>query len=198
MRLFIGISPSDDVRRSLVKMQGFLSRHGVSGAYSAPENLYMTLAFIGEYPESDAVLDAMEEVMFDPFGIQYDHIGTFRESIIWGGIESSEPLEKLVKRLRYELDKAEIPFDHAGFVPHFTLARHADFSRGIPSMEIVPVPMTVDQMILFRSDRGKNGMVYTPIGAVDACGAICTTAIGAATALKDREHAEKWIKNQEG
>jgi hypothetical protein len=65
-------------------------------------------------------------------------------------------------------------------------------------MEIVPVPMTVDQMILFRSDRGKNGMVYTPIGAVDACGAICTTAIGAATALKDREHAEKWIKNQEG
>ena len=164
MRLFIGISPSDDVRRSLVKMQGFLSRHGVNGAYLTPENLHMTLAFIGEYSESNAVLDAMEEVTFDPFEIIYEHIGTFRESIIWGGIESSEPLEKLAKRLRYELDKADIPFDRAGFVPHFTLARHADFSRGIPPVEIVPVSMTVDQVVLFRSDRGKNGMVYTPIG----------------------------------
>ena len=128
----------------------------------------MTLAFIGEYPESDAVLEAMEEVTFDPFGIKYDHIGTFRESIIWGGTEPSESLEKLAKRLRYELDRADIPFDHAGFVPHFTLARHADFSRGIPSVEIEPVLMTVGQIILFRSDRGKNGMVYTPIGTVDA------------------------------
>ena len=168
MRLFIGISPSDDVRRSLVRMQGFLSRHGISGTYLTPENLHMTLAFIGEYPEPDAVFDAMEEVTFDPFDIRYDHIGTFRESIIWGGIESSESLEKLTKRLRNELAKADIPFDHAGFVPHFTLARHANFSRGIPCVEIAPVSMTVDQMVLFRSDRGKNGMVYTPIGAVDA------------------------------
>ncbi len=169
MRLFVGISPSDDVRRSLVQMQDFLSRHGVSGAYLTPENLHMTLAFIGEFPESDAVLDAMEGVKFDPFGIEYDHIGTFRESIIWGGIQSSEPLEKLVKRLRYELNKADIPFDHARFVPHFTLARHADFSHGFPSVEIEPVSMTVDQMVLFRSVRGKNGMVYTPIGTVEAC-----------------------------
>ena len=128
----------------------------------------MTLAFIGEYPESDAVLDAMKEVTFDTFGITYDHIGTFRESIVWGGIEPSDPLETLAKRLRHKLDNADIPFDHAGFVPHFTLARHADFSRGIPSVKIEPVPMTVDQMILFRSDRGKSGMMYTPIGAVDA------------------------------
>ena len=106
VRLFVGISPSDDVRRSLVRMQDFLSRHGISGTYLTPENLHMTLTFIGAYPEP--------------------------------------------------------------FTPHFTLARHADFSHGIPSAEIVPVPMIVDQMILFRSDRGKNGMVYTPIGAVNA------------------------------
>ena len=169
MRLFVGISPSDEVRGALVRMQGYLSRHGISGAYLAPENLHMTLTFIGEYPEPDSVLDAMAEVMFDPFEIIYDHIGTFRESIVWGGTASSEPLEKLVKRLRYELDRAAVPFDHAGFVPHFTLARHADFSRGIPPVEIMPVSMAVNQMVLFRSDRGKNGMAYTPIGAVDAC-----------------------------
>ena len=168
VRLFVGISPSDDVRRSLVRMQDFLSRHGISGTYLTPENLHMTLTFIGAYPEPDPVLGAMEEAAFEPFEIVYDHIGTFRESIIWGGTEPCEPLETLVKRLRYALAGADIPFDRSAFTPHFTLARHADFSHGIPSAEIVPVPMIVDQMILFRSDRGKNGMVYTPIGAVNA------------------------------
>ena len=30
----------------------------------------------------------------------------------------------------------------------------------------------------------------------NACGAICTTAIGAATALKNREQVDRWIKNR--
>ena len=168
MRLFIGISPSEDIRKGLVKAQGFLQRHGISGAYSTPENLHMTLAFIGEYPEIDPVLDAMEAVPFTPFAITYTHIGTFRESIVWGGIENSDPLTTLVKRLRYELAKADIPFDGAAFSPHFTLARHADFSKGIPPVEIDPVSMTVDRITLYRSDRGKAGMIYTEIGYIVA------------------------------
>ena len=168
MRLFIGISPTDEVRKGLVKAQGFLQRHGITGAYLTPENLHMTLAFIGEYPEIDPVLDAMEAVPFSLFPITYTHLGTFRESILWGGIEPSAPLDALVKRLRYELAKADIPFDGAAFSPHFTLARHADFSKGITPATITPVTMTVDRITLYRSDRGKNGMVYTEIGYVEA------------------------------
>ena len=74
----------------------------------------------------------------------------------------------LVKKLRYELAKADIPFDSANFSPHFTLARHADFSKGIPPVNVEPVTMTVDKITLYRSDRGKNGMVYTEIGYVEA------------------------------
>ena len=168
MRLFIGISPTPDIRKSLVKAQGFLQRHGITGAYLTPENLHMTLAFIGEYPDADTVLDAMEDVAFTPFEICYTHLGTFRESIVWGGIEPSEPLSTLVRHLRYELAKADIPFDGASFSPHFTLARHADFSKGIPPVDIEPVTMTVDGITLYRSDRGKNGMMYTEIGYVEA------------------------------
>ena len=168
MRLFIGINPSSELRKALVKAQGFLHRHGITGAYLTPENLHLTLAFIGEYPEIDPVLDAMENVEFSPFPIIYDHIGTFRESILWGGIEPSDSLTSLVKRLRYELAKADIPFDGAAFSPHFTLARHADFNKGIPPATITPVTMTVDRITLYRSDRGKNGMIYTEIGYVEA------------------------------
>jgi len=163
MRLFVGISPSDEIRRSLVKAQHFLSRHGITGVALTPENLHMTLAFIGEYPEIDPVLDAMKEVAFDPFPLTYDHLGTFRESIVWGGTAPSVPLDALAKRLRYCLSKADIPFDSGAFTPHFTLLRHADFSRGIPPVDITPVSMTVHEITLYRSDRGKNGMIYTPV-----------------------------------
>ena len=168
MRLFIGISPSDDMRRALAGTQESLARSGINGAYLAPENLHMTLAFIGEYPEAEQVSGVMAQAAFDPFEIVYDHIGTFRESIVWGGIESCGPLEELVQRLRRALAAAGIPFSDSAFVPHFTLVRHADFSHGLPDVPVAPVPMTVDQIVLFRSDRGENGMVYTPVGAVAA------------------------------
>ena len=168
MRLFIGISPTDEIRKSLVKMQNYLQRHGTTGSYLTSENLHMTLSFIGEYPEVDPIMDAMEEMSFSAFPIVYSHIGTFRESIVWGGIEPSEPLMILVKVLRRQLALADIPFDNSSFSPHFTLARHTDFSRGIPPVEIEPVAMSVDRITLYRSDRGKSGMVYTEIGYVDA------------------------------
>ena len=55
MRLFIGINPSDEIRKALVKAQNYLSRHGIAGTYLTPENLHMTLAFIGEYPDEEYV-----------------------------------------------------------------------------------------------------------------------------------------------
>lgn len=172
MRLFIGISPTAEVRKSLVRMQNYLQRHGITGAYLTPENLHMTLAFIGEYSEIDPVKDTLEEVPFSSFPITYTHIGTFRESIVWGGIEPSERLTTLVKRLRRQLATAGIPFDNGTFSPHFTLARHANFSKGIPQIEIEPVTMTVDQITLYRSDRGKNGMIYTEIGYSEAVSSV--------------------------
>ena len=140
----------------------------ITGAYLTSENLHLTLAFIVEYPEADPVLDAMEQVAFTPFDITYTHLGAFRNSIVWGGIEDSAPLAALVKHLRYELAKADIPFDNSSFSPHFTLVRHADLSKGIPPVDIEPVTMTADKITLYRSDRGKNGMIYTEIGYVEA------------------------------
>ena len=168
MRLFVGISPADEIRKNLAKAQRFLKRHGITGTYLTPENLHMTLAFIGEYADPDPVLDAMEEAAFEPFTITCSGIGTFRNSIVWGGVLPSEPLEALAKRLRYELAKADIPFDNSAFVPHFTLARHADFSKGIPPFPAEPVSMSVQEITLYRSDRGKSGMIYTPVGITEA------------------------------
>ena len=54
MRLFIGIRPNEAIRSTLVKAQEDLAHLGISGSFLLPENLHMTLAFIGEHPDADS------------------------------------------------------------------------------------------------------------------------------------------------
>ena len=164
MRLFIAIGLSDEIRKTLVKTQDYLLRHGVRGRYTAAENLHMTLAFIGEMPDPDPVLDVLEGFSFAPFDIALQDAGIFIGGILWAGIRPSDPLERMVKRLRRALAEAEIPFDRQGFRPHITLVRDMRTEKGLPEIHIPGSAMTVDHITLFRSDRGKNGMIYTEIG----------------------------------
>ena len=131
----------------------------------------MTLTFIGEHPDPDQVLEVLENVDFPAFSITLNDIGIFNNNVLWAGVHESEPLQKLAKNLRYELAKADIPFDRKAFMPHITLFRNVDDSKGVPETHVPHVPdvsMSVNSISLFRSDRGKNGMIYTEIGSVSA------------------------------
>ena len=77
MRLFIAISLNDEIRKTLVKTQDYLSRHGIRGSLTPRENLHMTLTFIGEHPDPDQVLEVMEKVEFSSFPIVLNDIGLF-------------------------------------------------------------------------------------------------------------------------
>ena len=166
MRLFIALRLSDRIRDVLVEAQEEMRWKGVQGNYTKEENLHLTLAFIGEYPEPDEVLEAIGEVGFVPFRIALGETGTFPD-IWWAGIEPSDSLEALVKRLRRVLAEHGIPFDRKKFVPHITLIRKPSCRAEIPLDEVIQrLPaesMTVDRISLMRSDRGKDGMIYTEI-----------------------------------
>lgn len=167
MRMFIAINPTDEIRKTLIKTQDYLCRHGIQGSLTPRENLHMTLTFIGEHPDPDQVLETMSQVEFSAFPLTLNEIGLFNNNVLWAGVQESEPLQQLVRRLRYELAKADIPFDRKAFMPHITLFRNVDDSKGVPETHVPAVSMLVDSISLFRSDRGKNGMIYTEIGTVD-------------------------------
>ena len=59
MRLFIAINLSQEMRESLIDLQNDWYDSGVRGNYSPEENLHLTLAFIGEYPDVGQVMDAL-------------------------------------------------------------------------------------------------------------------------------------------
>ena len=169
MRLFIAIRLDKEMKQLVGSIQNSFRRQNVRGNYIPEENLHLTLAFIGEYGDPDRVLEAMEGFSFSPFMITMDKVGCF-DQLWWAGIDGSAELEKLARGLRRALADAGIPFDRQKFKPHVTFLRKAEHAekKQISHLEIQPVSMQVGRVSLMQSTRGKNGMIYTELGAVAA------------------------------
>ena len=167
MRLFLAIRLSEELKAALTGAQRAMYERGIRGRYTPEENLHLTLAFIGEYPDAEPVLEALDGVRFAPFPLSLEGIGCFGD-LWWAGVAESEPLAALSRRVRRALAEGEIPFDRKRFSPHITLIRKA--SKAASGIALPPAAMTVERLSLMRSDRGRNGMLYTEIGAREAEG----------------------------
>ena len=169
MRLFIAINLSPEMKTALTDAQRAMYDRGVRGNYPPAENLHLTLAFIGEYPNADAVMDALSTVAFTPFELTLDGVGRFRD-LWWAGLRASAALNAVVRRVRRALAEQDIPFDRKRFAPHITLIRKA--SRDAAGILIQPASMTVRTISLLSSRQGRNGMIYTELGVLEADAAL--------------------------
>ncbi len=167
MRLFIAIQFEENILDALTDFQADLRSQGVAGNYTRRENLHITLAFIGEYGNPDEVLEAMEQVDFRPIEISLDGVGSFG-GLFWVGLADNPQLAGYVKRLRRELPEQGIPFDRKRFSPHITMIRKYSCRVGkeIAVSDPPKGSMTATRVSLMRSERGKNGMIYTEIGSI--------------------------------
>ena len=165
MRLFIAIQLSDAMKDALSAAQDEMYDHGIRGNFTIRENMHLTLAFIGEYPDKEQVLDTLSSVSFSSFSISLKGMGCFRD-LWWAGMEESVPLAAVVRRIRRALAEHNIPFDRKRFSPHITLIRKA--AGTMPGIQINTVSMPVERISLMRSDRGKRGMIYTEVGEIRA------------------------------
>ena len=165
MRLFIAVVLSDEMKDALISIQNRMYDKGIRGNYTTEENMHLTLAFIGDYPNPEIVLEALSAVDFTPFALSLEGIGCFGD-LWWAGVKDSAPLEAVTRRIRRALAENDIPFDRKKFSPHITLLRKA---RGeMPGIRMMPASMAVSSISLMRSDRGRNGMIYTEVGEIQA------------------------------
>ncbi len=137
----------------------------MNGRFTRMENLHLTLAFIGEYKDPNAVLDVMETITLEPFDLNLSGVGHFHD-LFWVGVQPAPELDHYVKSLRRALAEHNIPYDRKKFSPHITLIRRAEFLDQT-AVEVVRPPvasMFVENVSLMRSDRGKHGMIYTELG----------------------------------
>ena len=122
MRLFIAACLDDDVRNTLIKVQDGLKGQKLKARYTKPENLHMTVAFIGDYGNPDAVLDALETVQFTSLETTFEGLQVHRDMIFARLIETPQ-MVTTVKRVRCALADAGIPFDKKGFLAYHAYKR---------------------------------------------------------------------------
>lgn len=162
MRLFIAILLSEEMKKALCDLQDDMIRQGIRGHFTGEDNLHMTLAFIGEYDPQD-VLDVMECVPYEGGTLTLSGYGNFGR-LLYASLEAEESVRDYVRDLRKALRSAGIPYDTKDFLPHVTLARN--IAKGLPALTVPSVTMHADRISLMKSERTKDGMIYTEIASI--------------------------------
>ena len=162
MRLFAAIVCPPTVGETLRLAQAELRRLGQGGSFPPPENLHLTLSFLGETQRLDDARAAVAACGgFGGFSIMLSGFGRFGD-LWWAGVRPSPRLDGLERRLRNALRDRGFSPEERPFIPHVTLARRltlppdaepADFSAAAP----------VSAVTLLESHLGDGPPRYTPI-----------------------------------
>ena len=161
MRLFFALWPDDEVRARLARWSREL-RAVCGGRAVRPENLHVTLAFLGSVEDGriEEVERAAGEVAPRAVSLVLDQPGYWKHNrIVWAGASAAPPeLEELVLELRNALARSRIDFDSKPFASHVTLLREAREPRAMPELE--PIRWEVDGFALLRSQLLARGGGY--------------------------------------
>jgi 2'-5' RNA ligase len=157
VRLFFALWPDEQVRARLAQWSSAL-RALCGGRPTRPENLHLTLAFLGSVEDARVaeVERASGEVAARASALVLDQSGYWKHNrIAWAGAAVvPEELEALVSDLRGALERSHIRFDAKPFVPHVTLLRDARGSQALPALD--PIDWEMDGFVLVRSPAGRG------------------------------------------
>ena len=161
MRLFFALWPDDEVRAELERWSREL--HALCGGRTTrPENLHVTLAFLGKVEEARVaeVERAASEVAPRAVSLVLDQPGYWTHNrIAWAGASVVPPaLEALVSELRGALAKSQIRFDAKSFVSHVTLLRDAREPAAMPAL--APIEWRLEGFALVQSVSLPQGSRY--------------------------------------
>lgn len=173
MRLFYAINFSAAVKQKLLEIQGALKSQTVRGNFTLPDNLHLTLAFIGEVAPDRAgpLMQIAERFQVAPFELRLEGLGRFRRDggdILWVAIEESKSLTAIYNKLNSQIVEAGFALEKRKFTPHLTLAREArlkgDFDFSEYSARVKPIVTSITKISLMKSERINGRLTYTEIG----------------------------------
>jgi RNA 2',3'-cyclic 3'-phosphodiesterase len=178
LRSFIAIDVNDEIRTALARMQQTLARGPVKVKWTAPENIHLTMKFLGEVADAqtDALTAAMAAAVANAGPIIYkvEGLGTFpvrgAPRVVWAGVSQGSAgisrlqagLEKQLGPLGFEPEKR--------FVPHVTLGRvkSPKGARGLTDVikqqgAVAFGTCRAEELVLYRSKLMPQGAVYSVV-----------------------------------
>lgn len=177
-RLFAAIKIHPSARYISLFSEISSSLHYEHIKWVEPENMHLTLKFLGETDETKipAICLAIETAIKQskPFTLKIANTGVFGSrydpKVLWFGIEKNVELEDLARNLFAELAKCGWETDRQNFVPHLTIGRikglkdKPHFQQIISKFNTVEIQEeNVTEITLFESILRREGPLYANV-----------------------------------
>ncbi len=166
-RCFISVDLPRGVQKEVEKIQDNLPMF--YGKLTKPENLHLTLKFLGEIDEEniEKTKEKLRAIKFPKFKITLGNIGVFSEKfirIVWLHLNGVEELQKVIDERLKDLFEPE-----RRFMSHLTIARikkipnKDNFLEKLRELQIPNVSFIADTFKLKSSLLTSEGPVYNTI-----------------------------------
>lgn len=176
MRLFLAVKIPDEIKGSIAHfLEPFLGIRA-KVKWVEPQNLHLTLKFLGETPESRLpdLKEAARMVAIDPFELTLSGSGAFPNlkapRVFWIGVKEPEKrLTQLAEQIDYNLSQFGWEREKRRFSPHLTLGRVKDRSglaevcRAFEQAQFEAATYRVDSFHLVESQLQRSGPIYTDL-----------------------------------
>ena len=181
VRTFVGIEIGDVIRTRSAALQAELGRTADGVKWEVPRNFHITLVFLGDVEDRSlpGVCRAVAEAAAGepPIPLRVSGLGAFpnarRPRTIWAGVaDGTEALVRLHDAIEVRLvDLGGYRREERPYTPHLTLGRVRDEAVG---HQLAPLltrhrdwdggQTLVEEVVVFASEPGREGPVYTPLG----------------------------------
>ncbi len=177
MRAFIAAHLTDSLRREIALCQAEFKGTGADVKWVDPDNLHLTLKFLGEIAEDrvSTLLETLKLALLplSPFAISIEGIGAFPRTtsprVVWLGVhQGAEELIKLAEKAEQACEKLGFAKEERPFAPHLTIGRVRSRDQLAPLIKRLQVAefrgsetVPVNQISLFESVLSSKGPLYT-------------------------------------
>ncbi len=165
MRLFVAASVPIELREKLREKSAEIAGDGIK--LVEPENMHITLRFLGEISDEKEIVQRLKDIKFERFRCAVRGIGAFPSQdyikVIWAGVESNGKLEDLAAKVSSALEG--LPGD-GRFSAHVTMARvrkKVDLKKFIEENNDEFGEFEVESFELIKSALSPKGPEYSLI-----------------------------------
>ncbi|OGW75460.1 MAG: 2'-5' RNA ligase [Omnitrophica bacterium RBG_13_46_9] len=178
MRTFIALELSEEVQEELARIQGNLKYAGADIKWAKPDNIHLTLKFLGEVEENKLgqIKNILDRIASDnkPFELKLFKLGGFpsldQPRVLWVGTDNGcVEAETIARSIEEGLEKIGFPKEDRPFRVHLTLGRlksgknKVQLRQKLLSLEVQPKSCAIRHITLFQSTLTPSGPIYKPL-----------------------------------